>query len=113
MTVSRDEELRKHLRSLVGKTIYTISRRNPNRVIEIRGDEVIVSTDRSPSGQPVPIREIESAWAELQEKGELAIEVTTVGYRSAFIGAVLATLPGVVVLGGTRRLRLDRDEPQV
>jgi hypothetical protein len=44
---------------------------------------------------------------QLFEEGEVAIEVATVGYRSAFIGAVLTTVPGAEVVEGTRRIRLD------
>jgi hypothetical protein len=34
----------------------------------------------------------------LESTGEVTIDVATVGYRSAFIGAVLTTVPGATVL---------------
>jgi hypothetical protein len=94
-----------HLRSLVGKTIPTLTGK-PNRVLEVRGGEVIVGTGRSPNGQPVPIQWVQEAIDELLEKGEIEISVKTVGYRSAFIGAVLATLPGAAALTSPRRVQL-------
>jgi hypothetical protein len=101
-------DARKHLLVLVGETISTLGGR-PNTILRIEGDDVFVGTQKSPQGQPVPIKSVQEAIDQLVEEGELAIEVTTVGYRSAFIGAVLATLPGAVVAEGTRRIRLQRD----
>lgn len=40
------------------------------------------------------------------EDGELEISVENVGYRSAFIGAVLSTIPGAMVTAAPRRIRL-------
>jgi hypothetical protein len=105
-------DARKHLQTLVGKTIRTLTGR-PNVVLRLEGDSVIVGTSRSPSGQPVPIKEVQNAMDGLAEKKELAIEVSTVGYRSAFIGAVLSTLPGVRVVPGTRRVRLSCESANV
>lgn len=45
---------RKHLESLVGKTISTMAGR-PNRILRVSGDKVFVATGRSPEGQPVPV----------------------------------------------------------
>lgn len=42
----------------------------------------------------VLLGEVQNALDMLERDGEVAIDVETVGYRSAFIGAVLATLPG-------------------
>lgn len=83
--------------SLVGKEIRTPSGR-PNHVLSVSGSHVIVGTDRSPEGTPVPIAYVQTAIDMLSEHGEITIDVETVGYRSAFIGAVLATIPGAVVL---------------
>jgi hypothetical protein len=101
-------DIRRHLEALVGTSIPTIARKQENRILEIRGGDVIVATSRSPQGKPVPIQEIEAAWLNLKRRGELSIEVKTVGYRSAFVGAVLATVPEVEVVPGTRRLRVAR-----
>ena len=44
--------------------------------------------------RPVPIAWLGEALDQLVRDGEIAINVETVRYRSAFVGAVLATLPG-------------------
>ena len=48
-----------------------------------------------PAGdRPVPIAWVQDALDHLVRDGEIAINVETVRYRSAFVGALLATLPG-------------------
>ena len=42
----------------------------------------------------------------LAADGELVVSVDSVGYRSAFIGAVLGTLPGVATESQPRRVWL-------
>jgi hypothetical protein len=88
---------RSHLETLIGEELRTVTGR-PNRIFEIAGDDVIVATSRSPAGKPVPIAWVQNAMDQLERDGEVTIDVDTVGYRSAFIGAVLATLPDAVVL---------------
>lgn len=88
---------RKYLQSLVGEEIRTITGR-PNTILAIEGTNVIVGTAKSPGGQPVPVEWIQRAMDMLERDGEVTIDVETVGYRSAFVGAVLASLPGAVVL---------------
>ena len=99
----RVNDARQYLESLVGQTILTLTGK-PNFILEVRGTDVIVGTAKSPKGQPVPIRWVQDAMDQLERGRELEINVQTVGYRSAFIGAVLATLPGVV--GCTRPRRV-------
>jgi hypothetical protein len=65
-----------------------------------------VGTGKSPEGKPVEIDWIQSAADRLFEHGEVEISVASVGYRSAFVGAVLATLPGTIVELRPRRIRL-------
>jgi hypothetical protein len=96
-------DAREHLSKLVGRTIHTLTGR-PNRILAIEGDSVIVATQRSPAGTPVPLHSVQDAMDLLREQGELEISVETVGYRSAFIGAVLLTLPGA--RGGTGPARV-------
>jgi hypothetical protein len=79
------------LSSLVGETIHTLTGR-PNVVLAIEGDAVIVGTTRSPGGQPVPIEWVQDALDRLAADGAVEINVQSVRYRSAFIGAVLASL---------------------
>jgi hypothetical protein len=76
-------------------------------VLYVEGDDVIVATAKSPNGQPVPIAWVQNALNLLERDGEVVIDVETVGYRSAFIGAVLATLPGTnTALAPPRVIRL-------
>jgi hypothetical protein len=88
---------RDHLLTLVGLEIRTPGGM-PNRVLRIHGDDVIVATSRSPAGKAVPIQWVQDAMDMLEADGGVTIDVETVGYRSAFIGAVLATVPGAIVL---------------
>lgn len=88
---------RDHLQMLVGQEIRTITGR-PNTILAVEAKDVIVATTKSPGGQPVPIEWVKEAMDMLARDGEVTIDVEMVGYRSAFIGAVLATLPGAVVL---------------
>jgi hypothetical protein len=74
---------RVHLESLVGNTIETLTGQ-PNTVLRVEGDTVFVGTQKSPAGQPVPIQWVQDAMDQLADAGELAIEVETVGNRSAF-----------------------------
>ena len=98
-------DARKHLSGLLGETVYTLGQRRPNRIRD-QGDDVIVATGKSPGGEPVPIEWIQNALDRLFGEGELLVNVESVGYRSAFIGAVLGTLPGVEVETNPRRVRL-------
>lgn len=95
-----------HLESLVGKTIFTITGR-PNAVLRVDDDVVLVGTDRSPEGQKVAKGDIEAAYERLIRDGEIEINPGSVGYRSAFIGAVLSTLPGVEIETRPARIRLE------
>ena len=95
------------LASLVGKSIGTLTGR-PNRVIRVSGDTVWVGTGKSPEGKPVPIEWVQAAADRLFENGEIEISVASVGYRGAFVGAVLATLPDTIIELRPRRIRLAR-----
>ena len=106
-------DARTHVRSLVGREITTLTNGRPNRIIQIESDEVIVGTMKSPRGQPVPIAWLQDAIDLLVREGEITVDVPTLGHRSAFIGAFLATLPGAVVLSTRpRRVGLLDVSPQ-
>ena len=38
-------DARAHVADLVGKTVHTVGRDKPNRILEIKGTDVIVATD--------------------------------------------------------------------
>ena len=47
-----------------------------------------------PEGQPVEIGEVQKGLDKLQMHASVRVNVDELGHRSAFVGAVLATLPG-------------------
>jgi hypothetical protein len=79
------------LRTLVGKEIRT-ARGRPNRVLRIDGDKIVVATTPSPEGRPVPLKWATDAIENLRQNGEVEVSVASLGYRSAFVGAVLLQL---------------------
>ncbi|MBP2329497.1 hypothetical protein JOF56_009882 [Kibdelosporangium banguiense] len=81
------------LRSLIGDEIRTVSG-NPNMVLAVHGDTALVRTGRSPTGQPVGIGEVQKGLDKLAGLRSVRVNVDELGHRSAFVGAVLATLPG-------------------
>lgn len=94
------------LESLAGQQILTITGQ-PNTVLAIAGQHVLVATDRSPAGQPVSIESVQSGLDRLQETGEVEISTASLGHRSSFIGAVLRTLPAAALIPVTPpRIRL-------
>lgn len=82
------------LTNLVGQTIDTVKGR-PNTILRIEGINVIVGTKRSPAGKPVPIEWVQDALDRLWADGEIEVSVPALEHRSAFVAAVLLTLPGV------------------
>ena len=89
--MDRRYDARQVLGDLVGKTIQTLTGR-PNTVLALEGDAVRVATERSPQGTLVPVEWVQEALDRLATDGEIEISVESVGYRSAFVGAVLASL---------------------
>jgi hypothetical protein len=93
-------EARVLLESLVGHHLATVTGQ-PNTVLNIEGDNVLVATGRSPAGQPVPLEWVQRGLDQLREAGEIEISVPSLGHRSSFIGAVLLTLPSAVQVQAT------------
>lgn len=91
---------------LLGSTVHTLSRRRPNVLLRIEGDDVVVATQTSPDGLPVPIASIQAALDRLVTQGELVVTGASLGTRNAFIGAVLSEIPGVDVHLRPSRLKL-------
>jgi len=105
-------DARAHLESLVGEEIHTLTNRRPNRILRIEGGDVIVGTAKSPTGQRVPIQWLQDAADRLVREGEIVVDVETLGHRSAFVGAFLATLPGTIVRPRTpRRIVFEHQAP--
>jgi hypothetical protein len=89
-------DARELLTGLADRPLVTLAGR-ANRIIAVHQTEVIVATGRSPEGQPVPIADVQHGLELLARDGEVIITPEVVGHRSAFIGAVLRTLPGTTI----------------
>ncbi|MFD2467387.1 hypothetical protein [Amycolatopsis silviterrae] len=94
------------LGDLVGSTIPTVTGRE-NKVLAVQDGSVLVGTDRSPEGQPVPIADIQHGLDVLAARGSLQISVDELGHRSAFVGAVLSTLPHAIPAKSPATVTLD------
>ena len=88
-------DARKLLKSYIGRTIKTY-KGQANRIVGVEDDFVVVGTTRSPAGKRVPIDWVQDALDRIVEENEVEIGVPSLGYRSAFCGAVLLSLPGVI-----------------
>ena len=98
------------LAGLVGRTIPTAFRAEPNTVLDVDENNVLVGTSMSPAGSPVPIRLVQEAIDRLIREGELEISVKSLGHRrSSFVGAVLLTLPGARAVTLPPRIVLDME----
>ena len=100
--MERRYDAREVLKNLIGKTIRTLTGR-PNKVLGLEGDEVRVATTRSPKGTLVPIAWVQDALDRLATDGDIEISV---GYRSAFVGAVVCSLDETECSPTTMRVRL-------
>jgi hypothetical protein len=98
------------LRSLVGEEIHTLTG-VPNTVLAVQGQTVVVATGRSPQGQPVEISDIQHGMDKLRTHGSVRVTVEELGHRSAFVGAVLAALPGVHVANNPGTVTLGTTGP--
>ena len=84
------------LRSLVGETLLTITGR-PNTVLDVNASQAVVGTGRSPDGKPVEVAWLQDVLDRIGEGEVVAIDPSSVGFRSAFLGTVLLILSMVVV----------------
>jgi len=81
--------------ALVGRDLHTVDG-SWNRILRLEGDNVIVQTNHSgPAGAPVSITWVQEGIDLLLAKGVVLIRPKVLRHRSAFVGAVLLTLPGV------------------
>ncbi|MGZ3145679.1 HNH endonuclease [Lentzea chajnantorensis] len=84
------------LRSLIGEPVETVTG-NVNTVVEVKEKRVLVTTERSPQGQWVEVRDVAAGLEKLYARGSVPVSVAELGHRSSFVGAVLASIPGTVV----------------
>ena len=102
-------DARAYLQGLVGQTIPTITGK-PNTILAVRENDVFVRTHDTANpavGEPVPIQWVQDAGDTLYERGRIGINTTEATHRSAFIGAVLSSLPGAVALRRPARVELE------
>ncbi len=90
-------DARRYLFALKGRTLYTLGQGKPNRIISIDRKAVTVGTEKSPKGTPLQIEKVQDALDRLAKDGKVAVNGKSLGPRSGFIGAVLATVPGAEV----------------
>jgi hypothetical protein len=67
---------RRLLKSNIGRTITTF-KGDPNTILRIEDDSVIVGTARSPKGTPALIEGVQLAIKELREKGKFLLKDNT------------------------------------
>lgn len=86
------------LSELIGRQLVTTTGAI-NTILEVEPSDVVVATSRSPQGQRVPIAEVQKGLDLLRQDGRVTVDVATLGHRSSFIGAVLASRKNVTVSG--------------
>ncbi|WP_132197440.1 MULTISPECIES: hypothetical protein [Kribbella] len=72
---------------------------------------MIVATNRAPGGRPVPIADVQSGLDRLFDQQEVDVSPASLGYRSAFVGAVLRTLPETIADDATTPARIRLVDP--
>jgi hypothetical protein len=102
-------DARQFLSEIVGRTVYTLGSHRPNKILQLDGEHVIVSTEKSPTGEPVPVEWVQAALDRLHGGEEVEVSVSSLGHRSAFVGAILGLVPGAVVDRDPTRVTL-RDQ---
>jgi hypothetical protein len=97
------------LLTLEGRSLRTATG-DENRILRVDADSVVVSTTRSPAGQPIPLATVQDALDRLDHYGEIEVSVGSLGHRSEFVGAVLLEVPGAFAVPGAAppRIRLTR-----
>lgn len=99
-------DMRAYMETLIGQTLSTPVDQEPNWILGFEGSRVRVATQRNEQGGLVPVSLIQNTVNRMFEGDEVIFNPRT---RSAFLGAVLRTMPDVEVLTGPRRARLRHD----
>lgn len=79
------------LRTLVGATIRSVAGRAVT-ILDLRGGEVIVATDRSPEGTSLSVERVQEALDRLDSDADAQISVNSLAHWSPWLAAVLLTL---------------------
>lgn len=94
------------LKSLLGREIRTATGQ-PNTVLALEPTDVLVATTASPEGSLVPIHDVQHGLDQLSAHRAVRLHPTELGYRSSFVGAVLATLPNARFVEDPTRVILE------
>lgn len=105
-----ESDARALIEALTGQDVLTVAQGVPNRILGVDGDDAIVGTDRTPTGQRVELTEIQAALDRLMSGESVEVNVDSLGHRSSFIGALLASLPDTEVDEGPP-VRITRRAP--
>lgn len=81
------------LQHLTGVPIQTATGRI-NVILKVNDNQALVGTRRSERGQKVPVAWVQQALTVLNDHGSVVLSQIDGAHRSAFIGAVLLSLPG-------------------
>lgn len=57
-----------------------------------------MATESNSQGEPVSVDDVQAGLDRLASGEEVEVSAESLGYRSAFVAAVLASVPGAVVL---------------
>jgi 5-methylcytosine-specific restriction protein A len=95
-------DIGEYLAGLVGETLTTMTGK-PNHIVSLGDKSVVVGTEDNPAGSPVSIALVQDVADRVFSGEEVVFDPQA---RSAFVGAVLLTIPEVEVLADPRRARL-------
>jgi hypothetical protein len=95
--------MREYLNGLRGQALPTIVTGAPNTVLYVTSSSVMVGTESNPNGAPVSISFIQREVDRIFDGEEIIFDQHR---RSAFLGAVLATMGEVELTTNPRRARL-------
>jgi hypothetical protein len=99
------EEALDLMRALVGVELRTATG-GRKVILGVEGHTADVRTDRSPEGEPVPAADLQRGIDRLRQDGMVRVHTDVLGHHRAFIGAVLATLPGASLTRDPARITL-------
>ena len=98
---------------LKGRTLKTLGRAEPFTIVAVNDQSIVVRPHSTNKERRVSRDEIESAFGELEQRGEMPFSNIRANKHSeanpAYVAALLATLPGVTTSTNPIRLRFKRN----
>ncbi len=86
------------LHKLIGHTLHTLDRNQPFTIQNLAPGQIKIIVGSTGNSRSIPLAQIEAAWQELVEAGELSratIRAKFSSFNPAYVAAILAVLPGV------------------